>query len=224
LAPAYHRDLFDALGRCVLNVPAFDPSDAGANAIGDGVTGEGLPIPEDLIAASVLVPLVARATGLTVLLTQRTLHLEKHAGQVSFPGGHVEPDDFDYVATALRETEEETGLERRFVRVIGALDECRTGTGYRIVPVLGVVQPGFALAADAREVDAIFEVPLAYLFDPRNHRREGRHFRGQWREFYVMQYGDRRIWGATAAMLVNFYQRACAAAILPVLLNGNLTT
>jgi 8-oxo-dGTP pyrophosphatase MutT (NUDIX family) len=153
--------------------------------------------------AAVLVPLIDRPEGMTVLLTQRTAHLSAHAGQISFPGGRVEEQDTDAVATALRETEEEIGLTRDRVGVIGRLDTYVTGTGFEITPIVGIVTPGYTLALDAFEVAEAFEVPLSYVLDPRNHNRQERESAGRTRVFFVLPYQGRNIWGATAGMLVN---------------------
>ena len=153
--------------------------------------------------AAVLVPLVARPEGMTVLLTQRTAHLSAHAGQISFPGGRVEEQDVDAVATALRETEEEIGLSREWVSVIGRLDTYVTGTGFEITPIVGIITPGYTLTLDAFEVAEAFEVPLSYILDRRNHNRQERESAGRTRVFFVLPYQGRNIWGATAGMLVN---------------------
>ena len=160
-----------------------------------------------LVPAAVLIPLIEHASGTTVLLTQRTDHLNDHAGQISFPGGRVEPDDEGPVATALRETEEEIGLDRNRVEIMGGLDVYETGTGFSVTPVVGLVAPGFTLRLDALEVAEAFEVPLDFLLHPANHRRHSRVFDGVERHFYAMPYGTRFIWGATAGMLVNLYDR-----------------
>jgi len=156
-----------------------------------------------LRAAAVLVPLVERDGGMTVLLTQRTAHLSAHAGQISFPGGRVEEQDADTVATALRETEEEVGLPRERVSIIGRLDNYVTGTGFEITPVVGIVAPPFVLAIDPFEVAEAFEVPLSYVLDRRNHQRVERESAGRRRVFFVLPYEGRNIWGATAGILVN---------------------
>lgn len=155
--------------------------------------------------ASVLVPLVEREPGLTVLLTQRTADLPSHAGQISFPGGRWQASDADTVATALRETEEEVGLLRERIDVIGRLDTYLTGTGFSITPVVGFVRPPFELRADPREVADIFEVPLAFFLDPAHHELRSAVWAGRERRFYVMPYENRYIWGATAGMLKNLY-------------------
>ncbi|HVI50036.1 MAG TPA: CoA pyrophosphatase [Candidatus Sulfotelmatobacter sp.] len=157
-----------------------------------------------LTPAAVLVPLVRRDTGLTVLLTQRTAHLANHAGQISFPGGRMETEDRDATAAALRETEEEIGLDRGHVDVVGFLDPYVTITGFSVTPVVGLVSPPFDLALDSFEVAEAFEVPLSFFLDRTNHQR---HFRttpqGQKRYYWAMPYQERYIWGATAGMLVN---------------------
>ena len=165
-------------------------------------------------AAAVLVPLVMREHGLQVLLTRRTDHLRDHAGQISFPGGRSEAHDADAVATALRETEEEVGLDRRHIEVIGALPHYRTITRYVVTPVVALVDPGFVLAIDPFEVAEAFEVPLQFLMTPAHHRRHVFELAGQSRQFLSMPWqgadADGRareyfIWGATAAMLRNLY-------------------
>ncbi|MDZ5647392.1 CoA pyrophosphatase [Nitrospirillum sp. BR 11828] len=153
--------------------------------------------------AAVLVPLVDRPDGMTVLLTQRTAHLAAHGGQISFPGGRVELEDTDAVATALRETEEEVGLPPTQVEVVGRLDTYHTRTGFRVVPVVGLVQPPFFLQPDPSEVQEVFEVPLAFILDPGSRQRQSREFKGALRHFWVFPYNERYIWGATAGMLVN---------------------
>jgi 8-oxo-dGTP pyrophosphatase MutT (NUDIX family) len=164
-----------------------------------------VPTPTSFRPAAVLVPLVRREPGITVLLTQRTEDMPSHAGQIAFPGGRVQADDADAVATALRETEEEVGLSRQFVEVIGAIDHYRTGTGFEITPVVGVVTPGFTTRADPREVADVFEVPLEHFLDEKNHRVDSRLYQGRERRFYAMPYGKRYIWGATAGMLKNLH-------------------
>ena len=153
--------------------------------------------------AAVLVPIVNRPDGPTVLLTQRTAHLKKHAGQISFPGGGVEAGDPHHVETALRETEEEIGLHRRHVTLLGRLSMYETSTAYGVTPVVGWVEPPFDLVIDDFEVAEVFETPLAFVLDRRNHRKETAMRDGVERSFYVMPYEGRRIWGATAGMLVN---------------------
>jgi 8-oxo-dGTP pyrophosphatase MutT (NUDIX family) len=164
-------------------------------------------LPPDAVPAAVLIPLVNRPQGMTLLLTLRTAHLNDHAGQISFPGGRVDPEDRDPIATALRETEEEAGLSRQHIEVIGTLPDYLTGTGFRVTPVVALVQPPFELAADVFEVAEIFEVPLDFLMNGANHQRRSAEFpnRPGRRSFYAMPFEHYFIWGATAAMLRNLY-------------------
>jgi 8-oxo-dGTP pyrophosphatase MutT (NUDIX family) len=155
--------------------------------------------------AAVLVPLVLRPAGLTLLLTQRTAHLNDHAGQIAFPGGRAEEYDSSPVDTALRETEEEIGLARRHIDVIGTLPLYHTGTGYAVTPVVGLVHPPFELTADTFEVAEIFEVPLSFLMDGLNHKRMSAQLPSGRRSFYAMPYENYFIWGATAGMLRNLF-------------------
>jgi len=159
--------------------------------------------------AAVLLPLVLRQEA-HVLLTQRTHHLTRHAGQVAFPGGRADANDISLVETALRETQEETGIDPAFVTVAGFLDAYETGTGYAILPVVGILSDGFALSPHAVEVAEIFEVPLSFLLDPANKQRQSREFQGRRRSFYAFTYEGHYIWGATAAMLLNFAERISA--------------
>lgn len=162
--------------------------------------------------AAVLMPLVAHPTGTTVLLTQRTLHLRHHSGQIAFPGGRIEPDDPSPVQAALREAREEVGLEAAGIEIIGRLPDYLTGTGFCVTPVVGLVAPGFDLRPDPSEVAQVFEVPLAFLMDPRHHQRRRLRLDAGERVFYAMPYrppgadDEHFIWGATAAMLRNLYR------------------
>lgn len=158
------------------------------------------------VAAAVLVPLVNQPGGPTLLFTQRTSHLHDHAGQISFPGGRVDDGDADRVATALREAEEETGIDRSRVQVIGRLPDFDIQTGFRVTPVVGWVEPPFELTPDPFEVAEIFEVPLEFFLDPENHRRHMDELNGRVRHYYSMPYGERNIWGATAGMLHSLYR------------------
>lgn len=160
-----------------------------------------------LTPAAVLFPIVLRENGNTVLLTQRTAHLRDHAGQISFPGGRVEASDLSPTHTALRETEEEIGLARERVEIAGFLPEYRTGTGFKVTPVVAFVRPPFSLQPDPFEVAEIFEVPLAFLLDPANHQRHSLHYRGALRSYFAMPYGDYFIWGATAGMIRSLSER-----------------
>jgi 8-oxo-dGTP pyrophosphatase MutT (NUDIX family) len=160
------------------------------------------------IKAAVLLPVILRAAGEPVLLfTRRTTSLARHSGQVSFPGGRSEAGDRSLVETALRETFEETGIAPSFVTVAGYLDRYLTGTGFDIQPVVGLVAEGFALTPDPREVAEVFEVPLAFLCDPANVRRESREVGGRRRSFHAFTYQDHEIWGATAAIVVSLARR-----------------
>lgn len=162
---------------------------------------------QPLTPAAVLFPIVLRDGGQTVLLTQRTAHLRDHAGQISFPGGRVEAEDLSPSHTALRETEEEIGLSRERIEILGFLPEYRTGTGFRVTPVVALVQPPFDLLPDPFEVAEVFEVPLAFLLDPVNHQQHSLHYRGALRNYFAMPYGDYFIWGATAGMIRSLSER-----------------
>ena len=170
---------------------------------GDHDLNPGLRAPGPLTPAAVLVPLVLRPEGSTILLTQRTDHLYDHAGQISFPGGRIEADDESPEAAALRETAEEVGLSQENIELIGRLDTYIVRTGFVVTPAVGFVHPPFDIDPDPFEVAEVFEVPLSFIMDRGNHQRQSREFRGVQRSFYVLQYEHRYIWGATAAMLVN---------------------
>jgi len=162
-----------------------------------------------LRAAAVLVPVIEYDEGPRVLLTRRADNLGNHAGQVAFPGGKIELGETPAQA-ALREADEEVGLKAEFVEVAGFLDTYETGTGFRIQPVVGFVRPGFTLQIYDGEVAEVFEVPLAFLMDPENHERHKATWRGKEREYYAMPYNGHYIWGATAGMLKNMYDRIFA--------------
>jgi 8-oxo-dGTP pyrophosphatase MutT (NUDIX family) len=156
--------------------------------------------------AAVLIPVVEHAQP-TVLLTQRAAHLNDHAGQISFPGGKIDATDASPLDTALREAEEEIGLGREFIDPIGYLDLYATGFGFRILPTVARVRPGFKLRINKSEVDDAFEVPLAFLMDPANHQVHSKEFRGMERSYYAMPFAERYIWGATAGILRVLYER-----------------
>ena len=160
--------------------------------------------------AAVLVPIIERDEP-SVLLTQRTAQLADHAGQISFPGGKIDASDESPVAAALREAEEEIALPRRFVEPIGYLDVHMTPFGHRILPVLARVRPGFTVRFNKGEVDDAFEVPLAFLMTPQNHKRETRNWNGLTIRLYAIPFGGRNIWGATAGILRNLYERVYQA-------------
>jgi len=203
----------DALRERFLRPPPFDPEIPGDG----GILAERSPT-----QASVLVPLVKRPEGLSVLLTQRTAHLRDHAGQVSFPGGRAEPEDGSPERTALREAQEEIGLDEPFIDILGQLPLYRTVTAFEVTPVVALVRPEFVLRLDAVEVAEAFEVPLAFLMDPAHHQRHRFEWEGGHRQFLSMPWtgaglassnGEHPaaqreyfIWGATAAMLRNLYR------------------
>ena len=175
-------------------------------ATGQPVREAGVDFTE-LTPAAVLFPIVQRGSGETVLLTQRTAHLRDHAGQISFPGGRVEADDPSPVHTALRETEEEIGLAREHVEILGFLPEYHTGTGFRVTPVVALLTPPFELAPDPFEVAEVFEVPFVFLFDLVNYKCYSLYYCGVLRHFFAMPYGDYFIWGATAGMIRSLSER-----------------
>ncbi len=164
------------------------------------------PLPQDARPAAVLVPVVARGEELSVLFTLRRRELSAHAGQISFPGGRMEEKETP-LSAALRETQEETGVPPERVEPLGFLDACRTSTGYGIAPLAGLLREGFSLRPSEREVAEIFELPLGFLMDPANHVRERFSSRGGMREYWVMRRGRRVVWGATACILRNLWER-----------------
>ncbi len=186
---------------------ADPPSFGAALASSDGVDLADGP----LVPAAVLISLVLGSTP-GVLLTKRTAHLNKHAGQVSFPGGRIDPEDASPEHAALREAEEEVGLGRHHVELLGRLGDYVTGTGYRVIPVLGLLPDGvelgdLGLIPSPHEVEAVFSLPLSVVLDPAAPERRRSHFLGAWREFWVWPHPDHYIWGATAAMLVHLAHR-----------------
>lgn len=167
-----------------------------------GTRGNGQDGPSN-VRAAVLVPLVERPQGWFVLLTLRAADLADHAGQISFPGGRIEPEDPDAIHAALREAEEEIGLPMNHVEVVGRLDTWLTGTGFEVTPIVGLVRPPDSLVPDPVEVAEVFEVPLDFVLDRRNHQKQSRELGGKQRTFFALPYQHRNIWGATAGMLVN---------------------
>ncbi|MDQ4087720.1 MAG: CoA pyrophosphatase [Pseudomonadota bacterium] len=161
--------------------------------------------------AAVLVPVVDRPQP-TVILTLRPETMRKHPGQISFPGGRIDPTDGGPIAAALREAEEEIGLPREAVEIIGTADRYRTVTGFEVTPVVGIVPPGLPLAPHPGEVAAMFEAPLDYLLDPEHQRVRSAEWRGRVRTYYEIEWEGRRIWGATAAMIVNLSRRLTLVA------------
>jgi len=184
--------------------------DREARDIGDHIlnpsvrlSGEGIRLKD----AAVLVPVIDDGDEARVIFTQRTKTLRNHSGQISFPGGGIDAQDRSPEEAALRETEEEIGMSRRFIETVGRMPDYISGTGFRIKPVLAVVRPGFTLTPNPAEVDEVFEVPLSFLMDPANHSRGSRMFQGRERFFYEMPYGERYIWGITAGIVRSIYER-----------------
>lgn len=187
--------------RCLANGADTDP------VRGDHTLNPGTDPPSSLTPAAVLVPVVDHPSGLTLLLTRRTDHLAHHAGQISFPGGHIEAGDSGPDETALRETEEEVGLRREQMVIVGRLSDYVTRTGFNVTPVVAVVTPPLKINPDPDEVAEVFEVPLEFILEPANHQRHSGEFDGHQREFFALPYREYYIWGATAAMLINLYRR-----------------
>ena len=171
-----------------------------------GRSEQALVEPDNAIQAAVLMPLINRNSGITVLFTQRTTHLAEHAGQISFPGGRVEEGDASMQDTALREAEEEIGLPRSQVDILGMLPDYYIATGFRVTPVVGLIEAPFPVTLDNFEVAEIFEVPLQFFLNPANHEQHSTNSHGRSRQYYAMPYQGRFIWGATAGILYNLYQ------------------
>jgi 8-oxo-dGTP pyrophosphatase MutT (NUDIX family) len=191
---------------------AFGPEPAHLGH-GDHVLNPGLVsglVGAKLRDAAVLVPVTDDGPDARVILTRRATAMRRHSGQVAFPGGSVDPEDGSEEIAAMREAEEEIGLDRRFVEPVGRLPVYMTTTGFRITPVLAVVKPGYALTANPAEVDEVFETPLSFLMNPANHRRESRVWEGIERHYYVMPYGEHHIWGVTAGIIRTMYERLYA--------------
>lgn len=188
--------LLERVRTALLSVPNGTESVLESGAVADS----------ELTRAAVLFPIVRQAVP-CVLLTQRTAHLRDHAGQISFPGGRVEPEDGNPAETALRETEEEIGLSRRHIDIVGYLPDYLTGTGFRVTPVVAWVSPPFSLIPDTFEVADVFEVPLAFLLDKGNHQPMAIYIGGRRRAFFSMPYEDRFIWGATAGIIRSLHDR-----------------
>lgn len=185
--------------------PMEDPNDTDTEA--ERLLREGITLRE----AAVLIPIVDRSHGLSVVLTRRADHLPSHAGQIGFPGGTIKSTDPDMAATALRETHEEIGVAPEYVDIAGELTPHVTGTGFRIHPLVGFLRDGFPIVADENEVAEVFEVPLTFLLDPANRQRLSASWKGRKRRFYAMTYEGRFIWGATAAILVELSRRVVEA-------------
>jgi 8-oxo-dGTP pyrophosphatase MutT (NUDIX family) len=212
LAGAERGDFFErARDRLTLEVPPslLDPMAEGAR--GDLDLNPSMWEAAGVSAtkpAAVLVPVIDRSEP-TVLFTVRTADLASHAGQVAFPGGKIDPEDESPVGAALREAKEEVGLAPSLIEPLGYLDLYLTFSGFRILPTVARVQPDFALTLNPREVTEIFEVPLKFLMSPANHQRRSREWRGISREYYAIPFGDRYIWGITAGIVRNLYDRVC---------------
>ena len=206
-------EFFDrARARLRFDVPAGLTDPDAIPASGDQGTDRMLAIlsrEQPIRPAAVLIPVIDRPQP-TVLLTQRSAHLNDHAGQISFPGGKIDAADASPLDAALREADEEVGLTRSFVDPIGYLDLYGTSFGFRILPTVAKVKPGFDLRINPSEVDDAFEVPLAFLMNPANHQLHSKEFRGVERFYYAMPYGERYIWGATAGILRVLYERIFA--------------
>jgi 8-oxo-dGTP pyrophosphatase MutT (NUDIX family) len=199
-----------ALSRLSLDLPDSTTDPASRPRRGDHVLNPDLyrdGLAASATPAAVLVPIVPRAGGAQVLLTRRSAALRRHAGQVAFPGGRIDPEDDGPVDAALREAEEEIGLDRSLVMPLGFLDAYLTHSGFRILPLVALVVPPFGLVINPEEVDEAFEVPLHFLMEPANHLQESRTREGVTRHFYAMPYGEKNIWGVTAGILRNLHER-----------------
>jgi 8-oxo-dGTP pyrophosphatase MutT (NUDIX family) len=191
------RVLFERLARPQAYLRTFEDDLWHRDRIPEGMRSRG---------AAVLIPLVPRPEGVQVLLTQRTSHLNAHAGQISFPGGGVEPADRDRVETALRETEEEVGIARDQVEVLGAMPEYELSSGFRVTPVVGWIEPPYTVAPDPFEVQDVFEIPLTHFLVAENFQRRSYEHEGLVRRYLAAPYQGRYVWGATAGMLYFFFQ------------------
>jgi 8-oxo-dGTP pyrophosphatase MutT (NUDIX family) len=202
--PRFSSDAFLARAAQRLDrVPVMQGGEGGDHVLNPDIVAADMTY----LNAAVLIPVVARRPEAGVLLTQRTTHLTAHAGQIAFPGGKIDPADAGPAAAALREAEEEIGLDPGAVAVIGYLNPYLTRTGYRVVPVVGRIAPDLPLRLNRNEVADVFEVPLAVLMAPANHRRASRIFSGRERYFYEIPFGERVIWGATAGIIRDLYER-----------------
>ncbi len=172
---------------------------------GDHNLNPGMNPPKSLTQAAVLIPIIIHETDMTILLTQRSNYLAHHPGQVSFPGGHVDTIDASPEDTALRETKEEVGIDRSHVEIIGRLSDYWTRTGFAISPIVGILKPPFDIHPDPSEVAKVFELPISFLLNPKNHKLHRSDYKGTYRQFHAMLYKDFYIWGATAGILMELY-------------------
>jgi 8-oxo-dGTP pyrophosphatase MutT (NUDIX family) len=198
-----------AIARLPRELPADALDPASTPARGDHVLNS--PAPEARLAAgarpaAVVAPIVARPEGPTVLLTQRASHLRSHSGQIAFPGGKIDRGETP-LAAALREAREEIGLAPDAIEPIGWLDPYLTGTGFRIMPLVAIIDPSFSLTINPEEVEDVFETPLSFLMTSANHQRQSRQWQGRLRHFYAIPYQERYIWGATAGIIRNLFER-----------------
>lgn len=191
--------------RAALQSGPYDGADYGDHRINPSL--KPLFVHDKLRDAAVLIPVVDHGDEATVLLTKRAEQLRSHSGQVAFPGGRIDDTDASPEEAALRETQEEIGLGRDFIEIVGRMPDYVSGSGYRIAPVLSIVRPGFRLTLNPTEVDDAFEVPLSFLMDAANHTRESRIWQDHERFFYTMPYGERYIWGVTAGIIRTLYER-----------------
>jgi 8-oxo-dGTP pyrophosphatase MutT (NUDIX family) len=202
-APAFSAE--DFRRRAAIDLGPHEHFDYGDHSFNPGHPR--VKAPRTLRDAAVLIPVVDRGAEASVILTKRAEKLSSHSGQVAFPGGRIDPTDASAEAAALRETQEEIGIDLGHVELIGRMPDYVSGSGYRIAPVLSIVRPGFELSINRDEVDAAFEVPLRFLMDPTNHKQSSREFNKQMWVFYDMPYGEQRIWGVTAGIIRTLYER-----------------
>ncbi len=202
-----NRD-FVTLAAARLRAEPPDPHASLGNPIGDhALEDEPYDLPREPKLAAVLVPVVSHAAEPALILTERSTSLRQHSGQIAFPGGRVDEGDESVLAAARREAEEEIGLDPGLVHPLGYLDPYLSTTGYLIMPVVGLVPPNYSLSLNPQEVADAFEVPLSFLMDPVRHELQSREWKGRLRRYYAMPYGERYIWGVTAGIIRNLYER-----------------
>ena len=206
--PASHFTAEDFRRRAAAERGPFADDDCGDHRLNPDLRD--MIVRDGLRNAAVLIPVVDRREGASVILTKRAEKLRAHSGQIAFPGGRLDPTDPTPEYAALRETEEEIGLAPRHIEVVGRMPDYVSGSGFRIAPILSVVRPEFRLTINADEVDDAFEVPLSFLMDPANHTRDSRIWQERERYFYTMPFGERYIWGVTAGIIRTLYERLYA--------------